>query len=59
MLEKPGAQNIAAYENQGKQLEYSDYGKSMKTLLLKKITGDNARETKRLTEIQVLKVTLL
>ena len=51
MLEKPGAQNIAAYENQGKQLEYSDYWKSMKTLFLKKITGDNARETKGLTEI--------
>ena len=29
----------------------------MKTLFLKKITGDNAKETKRLTEIQVLKVT--
>ena len=57
MLEKPGAQNIAAYENQGKQLEYSAYWKSMKTLFLKKITGDNAKETKRLTEIQVLKVT--
>ena len=36
MLEKPGAQNIAACENQGKQRELSDHWKSIKTLFSKK-----------------------
>ena len=30
MLEKPGAQNITACENQGKQLELSDHRKLKK-----------------------------
>ena len=34
-LEKPGAQNIAACENQGKQRELSDHWKSVKTFLKK------------------------
>ena len=34
-LEKPGAQNIAACKNQGKQHEFIDHWKSMKTLFLK------------------------
>ena len=36
MLEKPGAQNIAACENQGKQRELCDHWKSIKTLFPKK-----------------------
>ena len=35
MLEKPGAQNIAAFENQGKHCEISDHWKSIETLFLK------------------------
>ena len=35
-LEKPGAQNIAAYQNQGKLRELNDHWKSSKTLFLKK-----------------------
>ena len=54
-LEKPGAQNIAACENQGKQCKLSDHWKSIKTLFLKKIiTGDDAKKTKWLTEMQIL-----
>ena len=52
MLEKPGAQNIAACENQGKQHELSDHWKSIKTLFPKKITENDAKKTKRLTGIQ-------
>ena len=51
-LEKYGAQNITACENQDKQRELSDNWK-LKKRLLEKITGDNAKK-KRLTEIQVL-----
>ena len=36
MPEKPGAQNIAACENQGKQTKFSDHRKSIKRLFLKK-----------------------
>ena len=53
-LEKPGAQNIAAYGNPGKQRELSDHWKSIKKLFSKKITGDDAKKTKKLTGIQVL-----
>ena len=35
MLEKPSAQNIAACDNQGKQREFSDHWKSIKSLLKK------------------------
>ena len=38
MLEKPAAQNIAAYENKVKQHELSDHWKSIK-MCLKKIMG--------------------
>ena len=54
-LEKLGAQNIAACENQGKQCKLSDHWKSVKRFLKKIITwGDAKKKTKRLTEIQVL-----
>ena len=53
-LDKPGAQNIAACENQSKQCELSEHWKSIKMLFLKKITGDDAKKIKRLTRIQVL-----
>ena len=54
MLEKRGAQNIAACENQGKQCELSDHLKSIKTLFLKEITDNDAKiPRKRLTGIQV------
>ena len=53
-LEKHGAQNIAAYKNQGKQYELSDHWKSIITLFFKKITGWHKKQKKRLTEIQVL-----
>ena len=43
-LEKPGAQNVAACEKQGKQRELSDHWKSV----------SNPKKTKRLTGIQVL-----
>ena len=36
MLEKPGAQNISACENQGKQRELSNHLESTKILFLKK-----------------------
>ena len=52
-LEKHGAQNIAACKNQDKQRKLSDHWKLKKTLL-EKITGDDVKKTKRLTEIQVL-----
>ena len=48
MLEKPGAQNIAACENQGKQRKLSDDWKLIKTLFWKNI-GVNAKKT-NLTE---------
>ena len=51
MLEKPGAQNIAVCEN--KQREFSGHWRSIITLFLKKIM-DDAKKTKKLTEIQVL-----
>ena len=35
MLEKPGAENIAAFENQGKQHKLSDQWKSVKMSLKK------------------------
>ena len=38
MLEKPAAQNIAAYENKVKQYELSDHWKSIK-MCFKKIMG--------------------
>ena len=46
-LEKPGAQNIGAFGNQGKQHVLSNHWKSIKTFLEKKWQG-------RSTEIQVL-----
>ena len=54
MLEKSGAQNITACENQGKQCELSDHWKSKKKLFFLKIRGDDTKKTKRLTEMQVL-----
>ena len=69
MLEKPGAQNRAACENQGKQRKFIDRWKSVKTLCLKIIiimiitttttttiiiTGDDTKKAKKMTEIQVL-----
>ena len=50
-----GAQNITACENQGKQRELSDHWnlKKIKNVFFKK-TVDNAKNTKKLTEIQVL-----
>ena len=51
-----GAQNITACENQGKQRELSDHWnlkKNKKRFFFKK-TVDNAKNTKKLTEIQVL-----
>ena len=36
MLEKLGAQNIAAFENQGKQCEVSDHWEFLKEVFLKK-----------------------
>ena len=54
MVEKPGAQNRAC-ENQGNQCELSDHWKLKKCFFKKQwITVDNAKKTKRLTEIQVL-----
>ena len=50
MVEKPGAQNKTACENQGNQRELSDHWKKM--IFLKKLTGGNAKKTKRLTEIK-------
>ena len=47
MLEKRGAQNIAACENQFKQCELSDHLKSIKTLFLKEITDNDAKKTKK------------
>ena len=54
MVEKPGAQNITVCENQGKQREREGSLKIKKTVFKKKMTGDNVKKTKRLTEIQVL-----
>ena len=54
MLEKLGAQNIAAFENQGKQCEVSDHWEFLKEVFKKKKTGDDTKKTRRLTEIQVL-----
>ena len=46
MLEKPGVQNLAACENEGKQC---------KPRMKKKTTTENdAKKTKRLTKMQVL-----
>ena len=53
-LEKLGAQNITACENQGKQRGIEGSLKIKKALVLIKVTGDDAKKTKRLTEIQVL-----
>ena len=39
MLEKPGTQNIAVRENQGKQHKKSNHRKSVQTLLIKNNTG--------------------
>ena len=51
MLEKPGAQNITACENQGKQCELSGHKKN--NIFFKQITRDDAKKTIRLTEIHV------
>ena len=48
MLEKPGAQIIAADENQRKQSKLSDHSKSIKRLFLKKIAGDDAKKGKNI-----------
>ena len=54
MLEKPGAQNITACKNQGKQCELSGHRKLKKqTFFFKQITRDHAKKTIRLTEIHV------
>ena len=52
-LEKHGVQNITACENQDKQCKLRYHWKLKKTLL-EKITGDDKKKTKRLTEIEVL-----
>ena len=46
MPEKPGAQNITACENQGKQCKLSNYWKYIKTFFFKKKTGDDAKKDK-------------
>ena len=51
-LENPSAQNVAAYENQGKEHDCSDQWKSIKTLWKK--TGHGSKKKKRLPEMQVL-----
>ena len=54
MLEKPSAENIAAFENGSKRHKSSDHWKSINMLFLKKkVTGDDAKKTKMLTGIQV------
>ena len=55
MLEKLGAQDITAFENQGKQCELRDQWKLKKKgfFLKKKITGDDTKKTKRLTETKM------
>ena len=58
-LEKPGAQNITEYENQGKQCELSDYWKpkEKKVVFEKKKQQEmtqKKKKTKWLKEIQVL-----
>ena len=52
MLEKPCAQNIAAWEDHGKQCLKSI--KINQFLTIKKKTGDHKKKTRRLTEIQFL-----
>ena len=56
MLEKPGAQNIAAFKNESKRRELTDHWKSIKKLFLKKkVTRDDAKKkTKMITGIKVL-----
>ena len=54
MLKKPGAQNMTACENQGKQCKLSDHWKSFKKPIFLKVTKDDTKKTKRFTEIQVL-----
>ena len=53
-LENPVVQNIAVCESQVKQHESSDHWTSIKTIFLEKTTRDDAKKTKRLTEVQVL-----
>ena len=48
MLEKPGAQNIAACKTQGKQRKFSDHWNSIKMLWLKKITQVDAKKDKKI-----------
>ena len=48
MLEKPGAQNIAACKTQGKQRKFSDHWNSIKMLWLKKITQVDAKKDKNI-----------
>ena len=49
---KISAQNIPEWENQGKQCEFSDHWKSIKTFFFgKQITGDHAKMTKWLTGV--------
>ena len=48
MLEKPGAQNIAAFENESKRRELTDHWKSIKKLFLKKkVTRDDAKKRQK------------
>ena len=54
MLEKPGAQNIAVCEKQGKQSELSGHWKSIKMLFLKKNNRRWHKKEKRMTGMQVL-----
>ena len=49
MLEKPGAQNIAVCEKQGKQRELSGHWKSIKMLFLKKNNRRWHKKEKRMT----------
>ena len=46
MLEKPCAQNIAAFENESKRRELTDHWKSIKLFLKKKVTRDDAKKDK-------------
>ena len=57
MLEKLSAQNIAAFENESKvsHANWVTTENQLKRCFWKKVTGDDAKKTKILTGIQVLK----
>ena len=54
MLEKSDAQNIAACENQDKQVNWVITKNQLKHCFWNKITCKDAKNTKRLSGIQVL-----